>query len=162
IFDIALSGVVNAARFDLGFYAGRLYGLCAASFVLAALLVDNMHLQAQLSRLLGTFRLESASERNLRTERESLFSAVVESSNDAIITKRLDGTITGWNGAAERVFGFTAAEAVGKSINVIVPPDRRNEVSDVLARAGRGEQIEPYETSRMHRSGHGVDVSVSV
>ena len=162
IFDIALSGVVNAARFDLGFYAGRLYGLCAASFVLGALLVDNMHLQAQLSRLLGTFRREAASERNLRTERESLFSAVVESSNDAIITKRLDGTITGWNGAAERVFGFTAAEAVGKSINVIVPPDRRTEVSDVLARAGRGEQIEPYETSRMHRSGHGVDVSVSV
>src|SRR5262249_28819568 len=101
-------------------------------------------------------------ERNLRTERESLFSAVVESSNDAIITKRLDGTITGWNGAAERVFGFTAAEAVGKSINVIVPPDRRTEVSDGLARAGRGEQIEPYEPSRMHRSGHGVDVSVSV
>ena len=61
----------------------------------------------------------------LRTEREGLFSAVVESSNDAIITKLLDGTITGWNGAAERLFGFTAAEAIGKSINIIVPPDRR-------------------------------------
>jgi PAS domain S-box-containing protein len=162
IFDIALSGVVNAARFDLGFYAGRLYGLCAASFVLGALLVDNMHLQAQLSRLLGTFRREAASERNLRSERESLFSAVVESSNDAIITKLLDGTITGWNGAAERVFGFTAAEAVGKNIDIIVPPDARTEVRHILERAGRGEQIEPYETSRMHRSGRGVDVSVSV
>src|SRR5207344_3253687 len=81
---------------------------------------------------------------------------------DAIITQLPDGTITGWNGAAERVFGFTAAEAVGKSINIIVPADARNEVRHILERAGRGEQIEPYETSRMHRSGHGVDVSVSV
>ena len=90
--------------------------------------IDNVGLQAKLARLLGSLRREAASERNLRTERESLFSAVVESSNDAIITKLLDGTITGWNGAAERLFGFTAAEAVGKNINLIVPPDRRDEV----------------------------------
>src|SRR5205823_4022443 len=93
LFDIALSGVVNAARFDLGFYAGRFYGLCAASFVLAVLLIDNVALQAQLSRLLGTLRLQAASERARRTERERLFSAVVESSNDAIITQTLGGTI---------------------------------------------------------------------
>ena len=128
LFDIALSAILNVARFDLGFYLGRIYGLCAASFVLAVLLVDNVGLQAKLARLLGTLRREAASERNLRTERESLFSAVVESSNDAIITKLLDGTITGWNGAAERLFGFTAAETIGKNINIIVPPDRRDEV----------------------------------
>ena len=52
----------------------------------------------------------------------------MESSNDAIITKLLDGTITGWNGAAERLFGYTAAEAIGKNINIIVPADRRDEV----------------------------------
>ncbi len=88
--------------------------------MLAILLIDNVGLQAKLARLLGTFRRQAASERRLRTERESLFSAVVESSNDAIITKLLDGTITGWNGAAERLFGFTAAEAIGKNINIIV------------------------------------------
>ena len=86
LFDIALSAILNVARFDVGFYLGRIYGLCAASFVLAVLLVDNVGLQAKLARLLGTLRREAASERNLRTERESLFSAVVESSNDAIIT----------------------------------------------------------------------------
>ena len=106
LFDIALSAILNAARFDLGFYAGRIYGLCAASFVLAVLLIDNVALQAKMARLLGTLRRQAASERNHHTERERLFSAVVESSNDAIITKSLDGTITGWNRAAERLFGY--------------------------------------------------------
>ena len=147
LFDIALSAILNVARFDLGFYLGRIYGLCAASFVLAVLLVDNVGLQAKLAGLLAALRREAASERTLRTERDSLFSAVVKSSNDAIVTKLLDGTITGWNGAAERLFGFTAAEAVGKSIDIIVPPERRTEVRDILERAGRGEQIEHYETS---------------
>ena len=146
LFDIALSAILNVARFDLGFYLGRIYGLCAASFVLAVLLIDNVGLQAKLARLLGTLRRQAASERDLRTERERLFSAVVESSNDAIITKSLDGTITGWNRAAERLFGFTAAEAIGKSIDIIVPPDRRAEVRKILERISRGEPIEHYET----------------
>ena len=107
-------------------------------------------------------RREAASERNLRTERESLFSAVVESSNDAIITKLLDGTITGWNRAAERLFGFTAAEAIGKSINIIVPPDRRDEVRNIIERTSRGEPIEHFETSRVHKDGRTVDVSLSI
>ena len=162
LFDIALSAILNVARFDLGFYLGRIYGLCAASFVLAILLIDNVHLQARLARLLGTFRREADSERKLRTERESLFSAVVESSNDAIITKLLDGTITGWNGAAERLFGFTAADAIGKSINIIVPPDRRDEVRNIVERISRGEPIEHHETSRVRKDGSTVDVSLSI
>ncbi|MCK1516631.1 PAS domain S-box protein [Bradyrhizobium sp. 190] len=162
LFDIALSGVVNAATFDLGFYAGRLYGLCAASFVLGILLVENVGLQAKLARLLGSLRLQAASERDLRTERESLFSAVVESSNDAIITKLLDGTITGWNGAAERLFGFAAAEALGRNINIIVPPDRRDEIRNVIERISRGEPIEHYETSRLRKDGSAVDISLSI
>jgi PAS domain S-box-containing protein len=162
LFDIALSAIFNVARFDLGFYAGRIYGLCAASFVLAVLLIDNVSLQAQLSRLLGMVRRQAASEREYHTERERLFSAVVESSNDAIITKALDGTITAWNKAAERLFGYSAAEAVGKSIDIIVPPDQRADVDDILARIGRGERIEQHETVRMRRDGGRVDVSLSI
>ena len=142
LFDIALSAILNAARFDLGFYAGRIYGLCAASFVLAVLLIDNVGLQAQIARLLATLRRQAASERDRHSERERLFSAVVESSNDAIITKTLDGTITGWNPAAERLFGFTATEAVGNRIDIIVPPDRRDEVREILGRVASGEAIE--------------------
>ena len=162
MYDIALSGILNAARFDLGFYAGRVYGLCAASFVLAVLLIDNMALQGQLARLLEKLRRQAASERTLHTERERLFSAVVEFSNDAIITKSLDGTITAWNRAAERLFGFVSIEAVGRPIDLIVPPDRRAEVRNILEQAGRGERIEDFETVRTHKDGRAVDVLLSI
>jgi PAS domain S-box-containing protein len=162
MYDIALSGILNAARFDLGFYAGRIYGLCAASFVLAVLLIDNLALQGQLARLLEKLRRQAASERTLHTERERLFSAVVESSNDAIITKSLDGTITAWNRAAERLFGFVSIEAVGRPIDIIVPPDRRIEVRTILEQAGRGERIKDYETVRTHKDGRTVDVLLSI
>ena len=162
LFDISLSGILNAARFDLGFYAGRFYGLCAASFVLAVLLIDNVALQAEMSRLLRVISREAASERARSRERERLFSAVVESSTDAIITNTLDGTITAWNGAAERLFGYSAAEAVGKSIDIIVPPDRRAEVHDILERVGRGERIEQYETVRVDKERRNLDVSLSI
>lgn len=162
LFDIALSAIVNVARFDLGFYAGRIYGLCAASFVLAVLLADNVALQAKMARLLETLRREAASERDRHTERERLFSAVVESSNDAIITKALDGTITGWNPAAERLFGFAAAEAVGNRIDIIVPPDKHAEVQEILGRIAQGEVIEHHETLRVHKDGREVDISLSV
>jgi PAS domain S-box-containing protein len=94
--------------------------------------------------------------------RERLYSAAVESSSDAIITKSLDGTITGWNPAAERLFGFTAAEAVGKSIDLIVPPDRMAEVKDTLRRIASDERIEHSETVRLRKDGSLVEVSLSV
>ena len=76
--------------------------------------------------------------------------------------KLLDGTITGWNRAAERLFGFTAAETVGKNIDMIVPPERRAEVSDIVERIRRGEPIEQYETLRVHKDGRSIDVSLSI
>lgn len=94
--------------------------------------------------------------------RERLFSAAVESSSDAIVTKTLDGTITGWNPAAERLFGYTAAEAVGQKIEIIVPPDRTAEVHDILRRIGWGETIEHYETERLRKDGTPVEVSLSI
>jgi PAS domain S-box-containing protein len=162
LFDIALSAIVNVARYDLGFYVGRIYGLCAASFVLGVLLFDNVALLAQLSRLLEALRGQAASERDHHSARERLFSAVVESSNDAIITKTLNGTITGWNRAAERLFGFTAAEAIGDRIDIIVPLDRRTEVREILDRVARGQAIEQYETVRRRSDGREVEVSLSV
>ena len=162
LFDVASSALLNAARFDLGFYVGRLYGLCAACFVLAVLLLDNFALQARLSRLLHSLRRQAVSDQQRHTERERLFSAVVESSNDAIITKTLDGTITAWNRAAERLFGFTATEAVGKRIDIIVPPERHAEVNEILYRIARGEAIEHYETFRMDRNGREIPVSLAI
>src|SRR5260370_13955518 len=160
LFGIALSGILNAARYDLGFYAGRLYGLCAASFVLAVLLIDNVGLQAKMSVLLKGLQRQAAFDRDHHRERESLFSAVVESSNDAIITTSLDGAITGWNRAAERLFGFTAAEAVGNRIDIIVPPDKHPEVADNLRRVSHGQAIEHYETLRLRKGGSELSVSL--
>jgi PAS domain S-box-containing protein len=95
-------------------------------------------------------------------EQEQLFIATVESSQDAIITKTLDGVITGWNHAAERLFGFSALEAIGKNINIIVPVDRREEVRDILNRIGRGDLIDHFETARVSKAGQRIDVSLSV
>jgi PAS domain S-box-containing protein len=162
LFDIALSGILNGARYDLGFYAGRLYGLCAASFVLAVLLIDNVGLQAKMSVLLKGLQRQAAFDRDHHRERESLFSAVVESSNDAIITTSLGGTITGWNRAAERLFGFTAAEAVGSRIDIIVPPDKQPEVPENLLRVSKGEAIEHYETLRLHKNGSELNVALGI
>ena len=162
LFDIALSAIVNVARFDLGFYAGRLYGLCAASFVLAVLLVQTGALQNRMYRLLETVRRQAAFDRDRHGERERLFSAVIESSNDAVITKALDGTITGWNPAAERLFGYTATEAVGKGIDLIVPAERLTEMRGILSRVGHGEKIEQLETVRHHKNGTPVEVSLGV
>ncbi len=87
---------------------------------------------------------------------------IIQSSNDAIITKTLDGTVTSWNPAAERIFGYTAAEAVGKPMLTFLPPDRRGEEADILARIGRGERVESFETVRVRKDGSLVDVSVAI
>ena len=100
--------------------------------------------------------------RDHHAERERLFSAAVESSNDAIITMSLDGTITGWNSAAERLFGYSAAEAVGKNITLLVPDDRLPEIQDALRRIGWGESIEHNETVRLRKDGSRIEVSLSI
>ncbi|MCK1638579.1 PAS domain S-box protein [Bradyrhizobium sp. 157] len=100
--------------------------------------------------------------RDHHAERERLFSAAVESSNDSIITTSLDGTITGWNSAAERLFGYTATETVGKNITLLVPMDRLPEVHDTLRRIGSGERIEQHETVRLKKDGSRIEVSLSV
>jgi PAS domain S-box-containing protein len=162
LFDIALATILNVARFDLGFYAGRLYGLCAASFVLGVLLFDNVALQAAMARLLRAERRRAEFERDRHASREQLFSAVIESSNDAIITAALDGTVTAWNTAAERLFGYSESEALGKHIAMLVQPEQRGEVDGILGRIGGGEAIQDFETVRRRKDGQTVEVSLSI
>ena len=88
--------------------------------------------------------------------------AVVESSGDAIIGKTLDGVITTWNHGAEKVFGYSSSEAVGKPMQMLVPPERANEEPDILARVERGESVEHFETVRVRKDGKGIDVSVTI
>jgi PAS domain S-box-containing protein len=88
--------------------------------------------------------------------------AIVDSSFDAIVSKTLDGVITFWNHSAEQLFGYTAAEAVGQYIFLIIPPERRAEEEEVLARLRRGERIEHFETVRLTKDGRRIPISLTV
>jgi len=88
--------------------------------------------------------------------------AIVDSSEDAIVSKDLNGTITSWNRGAERIFGYTAAEAVGRPINILIPENRVDEEPEILARIARGEPIEHYETVRRRKNGQLIDISLTI
>jgi PAS domain S-box-containing protein len=88
--------------------------------------------------------------------------SLVETSADAIITKDLNGVITSWNKGAERIFGYTADEMIGKPINLLIPADRPDEEPSILQRIRRGERVEHYETVRRRKSGELIDISLSV
>ncbi|HXM38013.1 MAG TPA: ATP-binding protein [Gemmatimonadales bacterium] len=93
---------------------------------------------------------------------QALLAAIVESSDDAIISKTLEGIITSWNAGAERLFGYTPAEVIGHSITVIIPADRLDEEKVILQRLGRGERIEHYETVRHAKDGRLLDISLTI
>src|SRR5688500_4662286 len=88
--------------------------------------------------------------------------AIVDSSDDAIVSKTLDGVITSWNRAAERLFGYTVAEAVGQHIFLIIPDDHRAEEEQVLARLRQGEKIDHFETVRQAKDGRRIAISLTV
>ncbi len=90
------------------------------------------------------------------------YEAIVESSDDAIISKALDGTITSWNPAAERLFGYTADEMIGKPISVLMPEERHDDMEAILGRIRRGERVAHYETVRVSKTGRKIPVSLSV
>src|SRR4051794_11156047 len=92
----------------------------------------------------------------------SRLAGVIGSSEDAIILKDLDGIITDWNPAAERLYGYHAAEVIGRSIGLLIPPERADEMAAVLERLRRGERVEHYETVRVRKDGARLDISVGV
>src|SRR6516164_2800519 len=103
-------------------------------------------------------------EARLRESEERLrwLASIVESCDDAIISKTLDAIITSWNKGAVRMFGYTAEEAVGKPVTILIPPDRQHEERTILERIGRGERIEHYETIRRRKDGSLIAVSLTV
>lgn len=88
--------------------------------------------------------------------------AIVESSEDAILTKDLDGTVASWNRGAELLFGYRAAEIIGKPVMLLLPDDRQNEEASILARLRRGERVRHYETVRRRKDGRLVEISLSI
>ena len=102
---------------------------------------------------------EELSRREMATAR---LAAIVTSSTDAIVSKSIDGTITSWNSAAERIFGYTASEMTGQSVRRLIPPERQHEEDVILARIRAGEKTESFDTIRLHKDHRSIHVSVTI
>jgi PAS domain S-box-containing protein len=155
---------VRAQLSSGGFWSGELRHVCKdGSAVLVdcrmQLLSDGTVLEANrdVTAQRGIEAALHESEQRLR-----FMAAIVESSDDAIISKSLDGIITSWNSGAERVFGYSAQEAVGQPITMLIPKERYDEETTILARIGRGERIDHFETVRQRKDGELIVVSLVV
>ena len=95
-------------------------------------------------------------------ELQARLAAIVATSDDAIISKNLDGVILSWNAGAERIFGYTPEEAIGKSILMLLPPERVSEEADILSKIRQGIRVDHFETIRVRKDGRRIDVSVTI
>jgi PAS domain S-box-containing protein len=131
--------------------AGRIGGLmCISTEDTARVLAERERDQLEEQR------------QNRAEETQAKLATIVESSDDAIIGKTLDGVITTWNGGAERIFGYMAAEVVGQHISVLIPPERHHEEANIQQRLARGESIEHFDTVRVTKDGRKIDVALTV
>jgi len=114
-------------------------------------------------RIVGASKIaRDIRERRRFDETRGRLAAIVDSSEDVIISKTLNGIITSWNGAAERMFGWTPAEAIGRHLTLIIPEERRAEEDEVIAKIRRGERVEHFDTVRITRDRRLIDVSITV
>ena len=120
---------------------------------------DRKRIEEELRR--ANDELERRKTRELRNSQNRL-ALIVDSSQDAIIGKNLDGIITQWNRGAEQVYGYTAAEIIGKNVSVLCPPDRPDEIPGVLEKIRQGQQVEYFESVRMTKDGRRLNMSISV
>ncbi len=112
------------------------------------------------STVIGVNR--DVTERHQTQQQLNFLASIVQSSDDAIVSKNLDGIITSWNKGAERIFGYTAEEAVGQPITIVIPQDRQNEERTILTRIRRGERIEHFETVRQRKHGSLIWVALTI
>ncbi|MGA7715899.1 PAS domain S-box protein [Bradyrhizobium sp.] len=120
---------------------------------------DNLVLEANRNI---TKRIEIEAALGESEQRLRWLASLVESSDDAIVSKNLDGIITSWNGGAERIFGYAASEAIGQPITLVIPDSRQSEELEILMRIRRGERIDHFETVRQHKNGSFIVVSLTV
>jgi PAS domain S-box-containing protein len=120
-------------------------------------------MQDEAGTLLGVLRMEREIPVKTRDDEvHARLAAIVESSDDAIVSKNLDGIVTSWNNAACRLFGHTAEEMIGKSILTIIPPDLHSEETEIIGKIRAGARIDHYETRRVRKDGEIVEVSLTI
>src|SRR5260370_3770894 len=106
--------------------------------------------------------IRDMTERKRSEELVSHLAAIVETSDDAIVGKSLDGTILSWNSGAERLYGYTAEEVFGRPLALLVPPDRTDEFARIMKGLRRGQRFARLETTRLHKDGHPIEISVTI
>ncbi len=148
------------SRFRPSFEADELELLQTISFQLAAAM-ERLRMIAILQQRNKALQAEVAERQQADVMRNRL-ATVVESSEDAIVAKTLDGIVTAWNQGAERIFGYTPEEIIGRPITILIPPERHEEETAILARLRKGERIEHYETIRLCKDGRRLDISLTV
>lgn len=131
------------------------------SVVLSAIrdISDRQRIERELRRVSEEMHRQTAEQLG---EYRARLASIIDSSDDAIIAKTLDGTVTAWNRGAERIYGYTAEEMIGKNISTLVPADRPDEISGILAKVSRGESTEHYESVRVTKDGRRLNVSITV
>ena len=131
------------------------------TFVLSAIrdISDRKRIAEELRRANEELHQKSAEQIG---EYRSKLASIIDSSEDAILSKGLDGTITSWNKGAENIYGYTAEEVIGKHISFLTPGDRPDEIPEILRKVARGERIEHHQTVRVTKDGRRLDVSISV
>jgi PAS domain S-box-containing protein len=134
--------------------------LLATHEALASCIIDDP--EASTDKITRSILEELPLLRSQADKAIGLLASIVDSSDDAIVSKTLDGVITSWNGGAERLFGYTAKEAVGQPISMIIPLDRRDEETRILARIRDGERIDHFDTIRVRKDGTKLDISLSI
>lgn len=157
--DVVLEAGVRAVQSTpLMSGAGVLLGMISTHYSAAhAFSEAELHLLDLLARQASDFLERKRSDQGL-----ALLASIVENSDDVIVTKNLDGYITSWNRAAERIFGYKAEEVIGKHISIIIPEDRLDEEPGILARLRRGERIDHFETVRRRKDGTFLDISLTI
>lgn len=126
-------------------------------------IVNIRPLKNEQGKILGAINcFVDITGRKQEEEVRARLAAIVESSDDAMIGKKLDGTITTWNGGASRLFGYAPEEAIGKNITLLIPADRLAEETTILERIRRGERVEHFETVRRRKDGTMVDISLTI
>ena len=154
LFDVALSAVLNAGRFDLGFYAGRIYGLLAATFVLMVLLLESAGLYARLAGLLET---EQQQRRREAEERRRIF----ETSLDLILVVDRQGNFLRVSPSSMEILGRAPADMVGRNASELVCPDDLDGIRDEMRRARHGHRVRNFETRYLHKDGRLVTLAWS-
>jgi anti-anti-sigma factor len=162
--------LVGAAAYFRGRWAGVLAGIVSL-LVTVYFVFPPVHsfairpdaLPILLSFIVvGALIVEGGARLRHAEAQSSLLAALVQSSDDAIFSTSLDGAILTWNRGAERLYGYTAAEVIGRPVSMLAPPERLDELSDIMSRLRRGERFEQLETERVKKDGTRIDVSFSI